>query len=64
VRVARDLGATGIALEGEIEAGVPLGTLVGPRPYRVVTKAGGFGGPDTLRNTFRALADIQKEEEA
>jgi D-threonate/D-erythronate kinase len=64
VRVARELGATGILLGGEIEAGVPFGTLIGPCPYRVVTKAGGFGAPDTLRNTFRALADIQKEAEA
>jgi uncharacterized protein YgbK (DUF1537 family) len=64
VRVARELGATGILLGGEIEAGVPFGTLIGPCPYRVVTKAGGFGVPDTLRDTFSALADIQKEEEA
>ncbi len=48
VGVARRLGATGIRLEGEVEAGVPVGTLVGLRPYRVVTKAGGFGEPGTL----------------
>ena len=36
---------------------MPGGTLVGPRPYRVVTKAGGFGSPDTLRDAFRALAE-------
>jgi uncharacterized protein YgbK (DUF1537 family) len=64
VRVARALGATGILLEGEIEAGVPNGTLIGPRPYRVVTKAGGFGGSDTLREAFRALANPRKEAEA
>jgi D-threonate/D-erythronate kinase len=64
VRVARALGATGILLEGEIEAGVPVGTLVGPRPYRVVTKAGGFGGPDTLRDAFRALAEPRENGEA
>jgi uncharacterized protein YgbK (DUF1537 family) len=64
VRVARSLGATGILLEGEIEAGVPVGTLVGTRPYRVVTKAGGFGGPDTLRDAFRALAEPREKGEA
>jgi uncharacterized protein YgbK (DUF1537 family) len=55
VRVARELRATGILLEGEIEAGVPVGTLIGSRPYRVVTKAGGFGGPETFRDALRAL---------
>jgi D-threonate/D-erythronate kinase len=61
VRVARRLGSTGILLGGEIEAGVPVGTLIGPRPYRVITKAGGFGGPDTLRDAFRALTDTRKD---
>ncbi len=55
VGVARRLGATGIRLEGEVEAGVPVGTLVGPRPYRVVTKAGGFGEPGTLVNVTDEL---------
>ena len=64
VRVARALGATGILLEGEIEAGVPNGTLIGPRPYRVVTKAGSFGGSDTLREAFQALANPRKEAKA
>lgn len=53
--VARRLGATGIRLEGELEPGVPVGTLIGPRRYRVVTKAGGFGGPETLVNAVEAL---------
>jgi uncharacterized protein YgbK (DUF1537 family) len=64
VRVARALGATGIQLEGEVEAGVPVGTLVGLRPYRVVTKAGGFGDPDTLRNAFRTLVKPRENGEA
>ena len=64
VRVARELGATGILLDGEVEAGVPIGTLIGPRPYRIVTKAGGFGGSDTLRAAFRALANPRKDQEA
>ena len=56
VRVAETLGAGGIVLGGEVEPGVPFGTLVGPRPYPVVTKAGGFGGPETLVEALRALA--------
>ncbi|MDQ3638075.1 MAG: hypothetical protein M3426_08795 [Actinomycetota bacterium] len=63
VRVARELGATGILLRGEVEAGVPIGILIGPRPYPVVTKAGGFGGPDTLREAFHALTSTRKDEE-
>ena len=38
-------------------------TLVGPRPYRVVTKAGGFGGPDTLCNALRALVKPRENGE-
>lgn len=56
VGVARRLGATGIRLEGEAEAGVPVGALIGPRTsYPVVTKAGGFGGPETLVNAVETL---------
>jgi uncharacterized protein YgbK (DUF1537 family) len=56
VGVARRLGASGIRLEGEVEAGIPMGALIGPRPYPVVTKAGGFGGPDTLQGAVVALS--------
>ena len=56
VAVARRLGASGIRLDGEVEAGVPVGTLIGPSPYRVVTKAGGFGNPDTLVRAVEMLA--------
>jgi uncharacterized protein YgbK (DUF1537 family) len=48
-------------LQGEVDAGVPLGILIGPRPYPVVTKAGGFGGPDTLIEAVEAL--VQSGEE-
>jgi uncharacterized protein YgbK (DUF1537 family) len=61
VGVARRLGATGVELEGEVEMGVPVGTLIGPRPYPVVTKAGGFGGPDTLVEAVQALAQGGEE---
>jgi D-threonate/D-erythronate kinase len=55
VGVARRLGAVGILLEGEVEAGMPVGTLIGPNPYRVVTKAGGFGENDTLKRVVETL---------
>jgi uncharacterized protein YgbK (DUF1537 family) len=56
VGVARRLGAAGIRLEGEVEAGIPMGALIGPRPYPMVTKAGGFGKPDTLVGAVVALS--------
>jgi D-threonate/D-erythronate kinase len=56
VGVARRLGDFGIRLEGEVETGVPMGTMIGPMPYPVVTKAGGFGRPDTLVGAVEALA--------
>jgi uncharacterized protein YgbK (DUF1537 family) len=55
VGVGRRLGAVGIRLEGEVEPGIPVGTLIGPSPYRVVTKAGAFGGPDTLVRVVEKL---------
>ncbi len=55
VAVSRALGASGIRLAGEIEVGVPVGTLMGPRAYTVVTKAGGFGGPQTLVGAVETL---------
>jgi D-threonate/D-erythronate kinase len=61
VGVARRLGATGIKLEGEVEAGVPVGALIGPNPYPVVTKAGGFGGQDTLVGAVQALSQGGEE---
>lgn len=56
VHVSRKLSARGIMLKGEIEAGVATGTLIGPQPYRVITKAGGFGTPETLLHALHELA--------
>jgi uncharacterized protein YgbK (DUF1537 family) len=61
VGVAQRLGATGVLLQGEVEPGVPVGTLIGPRPYRVVTKAGGFGDPATLLKAVQRLLKGGKE---
>ena len=61
VGVARRLGAVGVRLEGEVEQGIPTGTLIGPSPYRVVTKAGGFGEPDTLVRVVKGLLGEGKD---
>src|SRR5215210_20070 len=62
VAVSRALGASGIRLAGELEAGVPVGALIGPSPHTVVTKAGGFGGPNALVGAVESLlkGDAQK----
>jgi D-threonate/D-erythronate kinase len=60
VGIARALGATGLRVDDELEPGVPVGRLLGPRPYRVVTKAGGFGSPDVLRTACEALAGSRR----
>ena len=56
VAVCRALGATGIALAGELAPGLPLGHLRdGPfAGLAVVTKAGGFGDPETLVRVWEA----------
>jgi Nucleotide-binding C-terminal domain len=57
VATCRALGADGLLLGGEVEAGVPWGSLVGgERPNLVVvTKAGGFGSSDVFRAAIRFL---------
>ena len=60
VGVARRLGAVGIRLEGEVEPGIPVGTLIGSSPYRVVTKAGAFGEPGTLVGAVETLLKGRK----
>lgn len=61
VGVARGLGASGIRLFGEVGAGVPVGALIGPRPYTVVTKAGGFGEDGTLLEILESLSKGGKD---
>jgi D-threonate/D-erythronate kinase len=63
VGVARRLGAVGIRLEGEVEPGVPVGTLIGPSPYRVVTKAGAFGETGTLVRAVERLLTSGEDRE-
>lgn len=55
---ARALGAAGVNLWGEVEPGIPVGTLIGPHPLPVITKAGGFGGDGTLVRLWDALRGL------
>ncbi|HEY3079318.1 MAG TPA: four-carbon acid sugar kinase family protein [Chloroflexota bacterium] len=56
------LGGRGIALQAELLPGVPLGRIVGGEldGVTVVTKAGGFGGPDTLVEVQRYLQEATR----
>jgi uncharacterized protein YgbK (DUF1537 family) len=55
--VCERLNAIGVRLVGELSPGVPCGFLVGGfwDAMPVVTKAGGFGSPDTLLDVAHAL---------
>jgi uncharacterized protein YgbK (DUF1537 family) len=55
--VIERLGARGVRLRGELQPGIPYGFLHGGRWHGlpVVTKAGGFGTPETLLDVVRAL---------
>lgn len=56
IAVLAALRARGLSLAGEVAPGVALGTIVGG-PFdglAVVTKAGGFGDPDTLVRVWEA----------
>ena len=57
IATCRALGAEGIILGGEVEAGVPWGRLLGGEHPNlpVITKAGGFGSPDVFRAAIRFL---------
>jgi uncharacterized protein YgbK (DUF1537 family) len=56
------LGGRGIALVSELLPGVPLGRIVGGEldGVTVVTKAGGFGRPDTLVDVQRYLQEASR----
>jgi 4-hydroxythreonine-4-phosphate dehydrogenase len=51
------LGATGVYLAGEVEPGVPIGIANARTPLPLVTKAGAFGTPDTLRRCRAKLKE-------
>jgi D-threonate/D-erythronate kinase len=48
-------GVTALELVDEVEAGIPLSWSVGAIALPVVTKAGGFGGPNALRHSRDCL---------
>lgn len=49
------LGITSISVEAEWAPGVALGCLEGDPKRRVMTKAGGFGGPDLVQRLHRTF---------
>ena len=55
--VCERLGAHGVRLQSELQPGIPHGLLRGGLwdGVRVVTKAGGFGTPETLLDVVQAL---------
>jgi uncharacterized protein YgbK (DUF1537 family) len=55
--VSHRLAATSLRLRGELQPGIPFGTLEDGRWHgvTVVTKAGGFGSPRTLLDVVHAL---------
>ncbi|CDQ40976.1 four-carbon acid sugar kinase family protein [Virgibacillus salexigens] len=57
---AKHLGGVGINLIKQVEAGIPLGTLIGTdKLYHVVTKAGSFG---KLNSIYEAMQVLKGEE--
>lgn len=60
IKLYRNLEASGIRVEGEVQPGVPHGRWVGGRlnGQPLVSKAGGFGQPDTLAKAVAFLKGI------
>ena len=64
--VSHRLGATSLRLRGELQPGIPVGTLEDGRWHgvTVVTKAGGFGTPRTLLDVVHAMGVASSERRA
>ncbi|MFD1037376.1 four-carbon acid sugar kinase family protein [Virgibacillus byunsanensis] len=59
---SRHLGGIGFRLIKQIEAGIPLGTLIGmDLEYKVVTKAGAFGKKDSIYHAMQELKGVHKK---
>ncbi|WP_202079352.1 four-carbon acid sugar kinase family protein [Caldalkalibacillus salinus] len=57
---SRFLGGIGFRLIKQIEAGIPLGTLIGtPRELTIVTKAGAFGKEDSIYKAMQELKGVR-----
>ncbi|WP_407271264.1 four-carbon acid sugar kinase family protein [Radiobacillus sp. PE A8.2] len=60
---ARQLGGIGFRLIKQIEAGIPLGTLIGTdKEYKVVTKAGAFGKQDSIYRAMQVLKGAKQDD--
>ncbi|ASK62403.1 hypothetical protein CFK37_09670 [Virgibacillus phasianinus] len=60
---ARQLDGIGFRLIKQIEAGIPLGTLIGTdREFTVVTKAGAFGKEDSIYHAMQELKGVLTNE--
>ncbi|WP_188456217.1 four-carbon acid sugar kinase family protein [Virgibacillus oceani] len=60
---SRNLGGIGFQLIKQLEAGIPLGTLIGTnREYTIVTKAGAFGGENSIYHAMLELKEGQNYE--
>jgi uncharacterized protein YgbK (DUF1537 family) len=46
------LGAQGLEILGEVEAGIPVMRLLGDQSLPLVTKAGGFGSPAAIEDAL------------
>ncbi|MFD1334990.1 four-carbon acid sugar kinase family protein [Oceanobacillus iheyensis] len=55
---AQSLGAVGIHLIKQLEAGIPLGSLIGSHESLVVTKAGAFGKENSI---YKAMLQLKGE---
>lgn len=60
--VLRECGAESVTVLGALEEGVPLGVINGGRAngIRTVTKAGGFGTPQTLVDILKTLTHLNQ----
>ncbi|GGJ99119.1 membrane protein [Lentibacillus kapialis] len=57
------LGGIGFRLIKQVEAGIPLGTLIGTNlDYTIVTKAGAFGKEASIYNAMQELKGVYKDE--
>lgn len=57
--VAEALGSTTLSIHGEWAPGIPFGRMTGRHHTRVVTKAGGFGAPNTLVHIMDAMSGLK-----
>lgn len=61
---SRQFGGVGFRLIRQVEAGIPLGTLIGTDlEYTVVTKAGAFGNEASIYNAMQELKGVYKNEQ-